>query len=132
MEHSYSKLSKQLVKYGDLSAAISRVVDASGQIVYTDVIPDFKGASGEEFFLDLNQDGIDDLRIQKIDTTDEPLTASKSVLGNTSVSYCAYPFALSSVAVISAGQVNQGGFTAKYGTFSKKTFMISLKLNNNN
>ena len=46
-----SKLSKQLAKYGALTAAILGVADASGQIVYTDVTPDFAGGGGDEFFL---------------------------------------------------------------------------------
>ena len=57
-----SKLSKKLAKYGALTAAIAGVADASGQIVYTDVTPDFVGTFGDEFFLDLNQDAINDFK----------------------------------------------------------------------
>lgn len=103
-----SKLSKKLAKYGALTAAIAGVADASGQIVYTDVTPDFVGTFGDEFFLDLNQDAINDFKftgyagsfssIMSMDT----LTAGNSVLGSNN--YLVYPFALSSGAVISAGQ----------------------------
>ncbi|MAX69844.1 MAG: hypothetical protein CMC76_01910 [Flavobacteriaceae bacterium] len=113
------KLSKQLAKYGALTAAMASIADASGQIVFTDVDPDFSGNSGDEFFLDLNQDAINDFRVHQsgYNLFIEPLTASNSVLGSGAASYnYVYPYALSSGAVISSGQntwLNQG-FSAGY------------------
>ena len=58
-------LSKKLIKYGAFSLAAAGVADASGQVNFTDLDPDFEGLSSEnvEFFIDFNDDGIDDLRI---------------------------------------------------------------------
>jgi hypothetical protein len=104
-----SKLSKQLAKYGALTAAIAGVADASGQIIYTDVTPDFTGAGGDEYFLDLNNDGTNDFRIFNTAGSSgefylfaQPLTASNDVLASNSGNF-GYPFALSSGAPISNG-----------------------------
>lgn len=127
-----SKFTKQLAKYGALTVAIAGVADANGQIVYTDVDPDFSGNSGDEFFLDLNQDTVNDFRIHQsgYNLFIEPLTASNSVLGSGSSSNTfVYPYALSSGAVVSAGQpvwLNQGfsgGFQSlNYGSSSYCSF----------
>lgn len=57
--------SKKLAKYGALSLAIAGVADASGQIVYTDVDPDFVGGLGSSFAVDFDGDGVDDLTIMQ-------------------------------------------------------------------
>lgn len=54
-------LSKKLAKYSALSLAIAGVADASGQVVYTDVDPDFAGTINDSFAIDFNDDGIDDV-----------------------------------------------------------------------
>lgn len=104
-----SKLSKRLAKYGALTAAIAGVADASGQIVYTDVTPDFAGVGGDEYFLDIDNNGTDDFRIFNVVGSSgelylfaQPLTASNDVLASNS-DYYGYPFALSSGAPISNG-----------------------------
>lgn len=107
-----SRLTKQLAKYGALTVAIAGVADANGQITYTDVNPDFAGAGGGEYFLDLDNNGIDDFRIYNVVGTSselylfiQPLTASNDVLASASnygASY-AYPFALSNGDPISNG-----------------------------
>lgn len=56
-------LSERLAKYGALTLAIAGVADASGQVVYTDVDPDFVGGIGDSFAIDFNNDGIDDVVI---------------------------------------------------------------------
>ena len=129
------KLSKQLAKYGALTAAMASIADASGQIVYTDVDPDFSGNSGDEFFLDLNQDAVNDFRVHQsgYDLFIEPLTASNSVLGSGAASYnYVYPYALSSGAVISSGQntwLNQG-FSAGYQSLNYGSYSSYFSFSN--
>ena len=53
--------SKKLAKYSALTLAIAGIADASGQVVYTDVDPDFAGTIGDSFTIDFNNDGIDDI-----------------------------------------------------------------------
>ncbi|MEX0998197.1 MAG: T9SS type A sorting domain-containing protein [Flavobacteriaceae bacterium] len=55
------KFSKKLAKYSALTLAIAGIADASGQVVYTDVDPDFAGTVGDSFAIDFNNDGIDDI-----------------------------------------------------------------------
>ena len=99
-------------------------------IVYTDINPNFAGAVGSEYFLDLNNDNIDDFRIYHDSSYNlflEPLTGSNSALGSGSGNF-AYPYALSSSAPISASAAgswfNNGYSTGymslnygSYGTF---------------
>ncbi|MAZ73465.1 MAG: hypothetical protein CMC70_10000 [Flavobacteriaceae bacterium] len=54
---------KKLAKYGALSVAIAGVADATGQVVYTDVDPDFVGGLGDSFAIDFDGDGTDDVTI---------------------------------------------------------------------
>jgi len=56
-------LSERLAKYGALTLAIAGVADASGQVVYTDVDPDFAGGIGDSFAIDFDNDGTDDVVI---------------------------------------------------------------------
>ena len=109
------KLSKQLAKYGALTAAMAGVADASGQIVYTDVDPDFAGGIGSSMFLDLDNngtndfqiihDGGDDLDIVPVNNVDNEVLG---VIGYSSSWYgyfygFAYPYVLSNNDVISNG-----------------------------
>lgn len=57
------EFSKKLAKYGALSLAIAGVADASGQIVYTDVNPDFIGGAGASLDIDFDGDGTTDVTI---------------------------------------------------------------------
>lgn len=57
------KMSKRLAKYGALTLAIAGVADVSGQIIYTDVIPDFVGGSTDFLTIDFDGDNIDDITI---------------------------------------------------------------------
>lgn len=54
------EFSKKLAKYGALSLAIAGVADASGQVVYTDIDPDFYGFADSEYAVDFDGDGQDD------------------------------------------------------------------------
>lgn len=61
-----NELSKKITKHSALSLAIAGVADATGQVVYTDIDPDFEAvstATATEFFIDFNDDGTDDLRM---------------------------------------------------------------------
>ncbi|WP_298754034.1 T9SS type A sorting domain-containing protein [uncultured Psychroserpens sp.] len=114
------KLSKQLAKYGALTVAIAGVADASGQISYTNIDPDFSGGVGGEYFLDLDNNGTNDFRIFHNSASSassaailiSPLTASNDVLGTSGGTY-AYPFVLNSGDVISSGGSawNNNGFS---------------------
>ncbi|WP_204344318.1 T9SS type A sorting domain-containing protein [Psychroserpens algicola] len=126
-----SKLSKQLTKYGALTAAIAGVADASGQIGYTDIgPPDFVGGANLEYMLDLNNDGTNDFRIFNVNSSYtssyggiyisnqlfiSPLAAGNEVLGSGGGTF-AYPFALSAGEAISSGgsSWNDNGFTSGF------------------
>jgi hypothetical protein len=126
------KLTKQLTKYGALTAAIIGVADANGQsIVYND-ITDFTGGSGDTFLIDLDNDGTDDFRIRHNGGSTsssnlyiDPLTASNETLGSGGATF-AYPFALTTGAAISSGATGSwfnngfsGGFQSlNYGSCS--------------
>jgi len=56
------KISKRLAQYAALTVAIAGVSNASGQIIYTDVDPDF-GGDGLNYQLDLDNNGIMDYDI---------------------------------------------------------------------
>jgi len=98
------KLSKQLAKYGALTAAIVSVNDINGQsVIYNDII-DFTGGSGDTFLIDIDNNGTDDFNINHngSDLFITPLTASNDTLGSGGATY-AYPFALNNGDAISSG-----------------------------
>ena len=109
------KIKTKLAKYVAVAAAVGAVSESEAAIIYTDETPDFAGGSGSQYFLDLNNDGIDDFRIHATTayTTSygytyganlylQPLAANNEALGTGTTNY-AYPFALSSGAPISNG-----------------------------
>ena len=112
--------SKKLARYGALTAAIAGMADAHGQINYTDIDPDHSGGIGNDYFLDLNNDGTDDFRIYHNGGSNlyiSPTTANNQVLGSGSSSSFAYPYALSNGGVISAGAAGSwfnNGFSNGY------------------
>lgn len=98
------------------AAAIPAVSNAN--IIYTDENPDFNGVIGSQYFLDLNNDGNDDFRIWHNGASNlyiSPLTASNEALGSGGVTF-AYPFALTSGAMISsgAGQFFNNGYAGGF------------------
>jgi hypothetical protein len=107
------KFSKKLASYGALSMAIAGLTDASGQIVYTDVDPDFAGGVTIDYGLDLNNDGTIDFNIDAgtvssgmffaVQMDNNGITGN-SVLGS-EPSYI-YPFALDAGAPVSSGQTS--------------------------
>ncbi|MBK5213480.1 MAG: T9SS type A sorting domain-containing protein [Flavobacteriaceae bacterium] len=58
-----NNLSKRLAQYGALSLAIAGVADASGQIIYTDVNPDFVGGLTDSFAVDFDGGSVNDVTI---------------------------------------------------------------------
>jgi Secretion system C-terminal sorting domain len=54
---------KKLAKYGALSLAVAGVADVTGQVVYTDIDPDFVGGLGDMLFIDFDNNAVDDLTI---------------------------------------------------------------------
>lgn len=130
------KLTKKLSTYGALVAAVGGVADASGQIIYTDISPDFAGGANSEYMLDIDNDGTDDFRIYNVSSSYvsnygysyntnalfiEPLTASNDVLGSGGSTY-AYPFALNSGDVISStptsGSWKNNGFAGGFNSLN--------------
>jgi len=96
---------KKLARYGALTTAIAGMADAHGQINYTDIDPDHSGGVGNDYFLDLNNDGTDDFRIYHDGGSNlfiSPTAANNQVLGSGSSTY-AYPYVLSNGGVISSG-----------------------------
>jgi type IX secretion system substrate protein len=102
------KISKRLAQYGALTVAIAAVSNASGQIIYTDVDPDF-GGDGLNFQLDLDNNGVIDYDIDH-----RPGTSTANAIRVLNSEYNAilglnfggnynYPFALNYSDVISSG-----------------------------
>ncbi len=106
-------LKTQITRYGSLVAAIVGVAEANSQVTYVDVNPDFAGGAPDYFALDINDDGINDFEIWQSFCTCPygnyevlniaPYYANNSILGNAPGLNFAYPWALSSGFVISAG-----------------------------
>lgn len=100
------KISKRLAQYGALTVAIAAISDASGQIVYTDVDPDF-GGPNVNFLLDLDNDGFVDYDLVHGDNGANAVrihnTSSNAILGFNAGGNYNYPFALDSGAAISSG-----------------------------
>ncbi|MCR9173797.1 MAG: T9SS type A sorting domain-containing protein [bacterium] len=113
-----NSLQKRLAQYGMLTAAIAVTNDADAAVVYTDETPDFTGGIGSQYFLDVDNNGTDDFRIWHDGSQNlyiSPLTATNECLGSGGATF-AYPFALSSGAVISsgAGQFFNNGFAGGF------------------
>lgn len=128
------KLSKRLVSYGALASSLAGIAEANGQIVYTDVNPDYAGGNNISYMIDLDNNGVNDFTIRQEHSYYnwygyiysynylymDPLVAGNYIVGSiggTSNQF-AYPFALSSNVTISSGMTgwyNNGynsGFTS--------------------
>ena len=73
---------KKLSKYGALSLAIAGVADATGQVVFTDVDPDFVGGLGDSFAIDFNDDGTDDIQVLQSNNGNYELVQALPTAGN--------------------------------------------------
>jgi len=51
------KFTEKIAKYGAFSLAIAGISNASGQVIFTDVDPDFVGVTGDTFAIDFDGDG---------------------------------------------------------------------------
>jgi hypothetical protein len=82
-ETTKKNLGKKLAKYGALTLAIAGIADATGQVNYTDVDPDFEGGMGDSFAIDFDSDGTDDLTVlQSNNGNYELVQANASSAGN--------------------------------------------------
>jgi hypothetical protein len=127
MNDDKKNLKKRLAQYGMLAAAITGANEANGAVIYTDITPDFAGGVGSQYFLDLDNNAVNDFRIWHNGSSNlyiSPLTATNEVLGSGGATF-AYPFALSSGATISSGAGTfynngfSGGFQSlNYGSCS--------------
>src|SRR5690554_3331753 len=143
------KLSKQLAKYGALTAAIIGVADANGQSIIHNDISDFIGGTGDTFLLDINNDGVNDFQITHNFYSSsyysssyrnlrmKPLTASNSILGSgANGDNYVYPFALahgddiSSAADRKSTRLNSSHVRISYAVFclKKKTKMTAIHI----
>ncbi|WP_179339735.1 T9SS type A sorting domain-containing protein [Winogradskyella ludwigii] len=112
MKKTTSKnFSKKLANYGALSLAIAGLTDVSGQIIYTDVDPDFSGGGLIDYSLDLDNDGNADFNIDAGTLSSGAYNFvqidNSSIVGNQilgSQPLYTYPFALDNGAIISSGQ----------------------------
>lgn len=105
------KLAKQLAKYSALTLAVGGITESNGQIIYTDVTPDYAGGNGTNYGLDMDNDTTIDFGI--IGSTTPAvgiygLTSMNSFLGSQPGPYI-YPFALNSGDPISSGQATWFG-----------------------
>ena len=76
------KISKNLAKYGALTIALAGIADASGQIVFTDVDPDFVGGATDTFAIDFNNDGTIDANIVQLNNGNYELVQANVPDGN--------------------------------------------------
>jgi hypothetical protein len=115
-----SKLTKRLAQYGALTVAIAGVSESNGQIVYTDVTPDFAGGNGINYGLDMDNDTVIDFGV--IGSSLAPAVGFYGILPSNSwvgsnPSF-KYPFALNSGDVISSAQSIWYGGTSNVGTMN--------------
>jgi len=86
---------------------MTAVSESDAAVIYTDVDPDFTGGVGDDYYIDLNNDGVNDFRIWHNGSSNlyiSPLNSNNYVLGSGSSYSFAYPYALSNGAMISSGQ----------------------------
>lgn len=79
---STRKFSSKLAKYGALTVAIAGVADAAGQVVYTDVDPDFDGALTDVYDIDFDGDGTIDVSIVQSNNGAYELVQAAPGIGN--------------------------------------------------
>ena len=90
-KNTKTKIGKQLIKYSALSMALVSVAEASGQIVFTDVDPDFSSASGESFAIDFDGNGTNDVTILRDEKTfvnsGNEITAPRIILDTETIAF---------------------------------------------
>ena len=77
-----NNLGKKLAKYGALSLAIAGVADATGQVIYTDVDPDFVGGLTDSFAIDFDGDAVDDVTILQSNNGNYELVQANTINNN--------------------------------------------------
>ncbi|HLU80789.1 MAG TPA: hypothetical protein VK010_01840, partial [Flavobacteriaceae bacterium] len=63
MKKNNSKLAKRLSQYSSFALAAIGASEVDGQVIYTDVNPDFAGGMGSSYAIDFDNDGVDDVII---------------------------------------------------------------------
>jgi hypothetical protein len=130
MKQNNSKLAKRLSQYGSFALAVVGVSEADGQIIYTDVNPDFSGAMGSSYAIDLDNNGVDDVIIDNNTYSSFSIVfpriyanpqGTNAVLGSIGSGVYAYPYALNSGDNISSGAL---------GTFLGNYYNNSMNYNN--
>lgn len=113
-----SKLAKRLTQYSSFALAIMGISETNGQVIYTDVNPDFSGSMGSVYALDLDNNDIVDFALLNSNISGSfYLYASPSpyysngILGSIG-SFYKYPFALDAGVNISSGA--SGNFLVGY------------------
>src|SRR5690606_12475010 len=130
MKKNNSKLAKRLSQYSSFALAAIGASEVDGQVIYTDVNPDFSGGMGSSYAIDFDNDGVDDVIIDnntystfgyvypRIYATPQ---GTNAVLGTIGFGPYAYPFALNSGDMISSGA---------YGYFLDNYYNNSMNYNN--
>jgi hypothetical protein len=119
MKKNNTKIAKRLSQYSSFALAMAGVSEADGQVVYTDVDPDFSGTVGTSFNIDFNNDGVIELYLENYSSNGNTLLYaypenSNGLLGSIFPTYpsVAFPYALDSGNNISSGAT--GDFTDSY------------------
>lgn len=60
-----SNFKSNIAKYSALSIALAGISDASGQIIFTDVDPDFVGGVADDFRIDFDNDGLSEISLNQ-------------------------------------------------------------------
>ncbi|MFC7356774.1 T9SS type A sorting domain-containing protein [Jejudonia soesokkakensis] len=121
-----NEFSKNLAKYGALSLAIAGVADASGQVIYTDLDPDYNGMLPSTLDIDFNGDSVTDVSIVVTSDPGYPLAqvaaGSNGVIAASNSGFY-YASNLSYSAVIgSSGAFNSFGDLCADGGFNGSQF----------
>jgi len=84
-EITKNNFGKKLARYGALTFAIAGVADATGQVNYTDVEPDFVGGMGDDFAIDFDGDGNDDITILQSNNGNYELVQANGSVGSAGI-----------------------------------------------
>lgn len=130
MKKNNSKLAKRLSQYGSFALAAMGASEVDGQVIYTDVNPDFVGGMGSTYAIDFDNDGVDDVIIENNTYSFYSYVfprvyanpqGTNAVLGSLGGGVFAYPYALNSGNMISSGAP---------GYFLDNYYLNSMNYNN--
>jgi len=84
-KNTKTNFGKKLARYSALSLAIAGVADATGQVTYTDVEPDFVGGMGDDFAIDFDGDGNDDILVLQSNNGNYELVQANGSVGSAGI-----------------------------------------------